>query len=93
MEQGRGWARAGESDVESYWALVSEVAPRLRLIDPSARIVVGAVAGRDLDWIRELATSPGFEEMVDGISIHPLMVSRFIHTTFVTVPGRGLRTY
>lgn len=70
--KGAGGRRPGRrSDVESYWALVSEVAPRLRLIDPSARIVVGAVAGRDLDWIRELATSPGFEEMVDGISIHP----------------------
>lgn len=58
-------------DVGSYWQLVQTVAPVLRRIDEEAKIIVGAVAGKEKKWLLDLVRQDGFEKIVDGISVHP----------------------
>lgn len=66
-------SRSGEKhkDVETYWELVKEVAPRLKAVDTSYQVIVGAVAGRDIEWIMRLVRMDGFLELADGLSVHP----------------------
>lgn len=58
-------------DVDSYWSLVQTVEPVIRSADKEAKIIVGAVAGKEKKWLLDLVSKNGFENVADGLSVHP----------------------
>lgn len=61
-------------DPQSYFLLVREVAPLLRTIAPKSKVVCGAIADRDMNWL-EAILREGVLEYCDAISIHPYVFS------------------
>lgn len=57
-------------DPQAYVKLVSAVAPIIRLNDPSAKLLCGAVADMDTRWISS-ALEYGLMDICDGLSVHP----------------------
>ncbi len=73
------WEVWNEENIEAFWpspdfnaymALLVETSRVIREVDPSAKIVMGGVAGTDPDWLHNCLTA-GAGDYVDAIAYHP----------------------
>jgi polysaccharide biosynthesis protein PslG len=61
---GQGW------DARAYVKLLHKTYQALKNIDPSIKVLGGAIAGWDTAWLEEMAKADGLKSL-DGVSIHP----------------------
>ncbi len=73
------WEVWNEENIDAFWPspnvaaycpLLVETSTIIREVDPSAKIVMGGVAGTDPDWLRNCLTA-GAGDYVDAIAYHP----------------------